>query len=106
MDDERLDDLLVDESMRLLQRTTAFSFSIDAILLGNFVNIPIQKGKILDLCTGNGVIPLLLSRRTKASIVGVEIQERIFSMAERNVVLNQLENRLKMIHGDLKEMKS
>src|SRR5699024_5519623 len=106
MDDERLDYLLADESMKIIQSPTAFSFSLDAILLGNFVNVPIQKGKILDLCTGNGVIPLLLSRRTKASIVGVEIQERIFNMAERNVVLNQLENRLKMIHGDLKEMKS
>jgi len=106
IDDERLDYLLADESMKIIQSPTAFSFSLDAILLAHFVNIPIQKGKILDLCTGNGVIPLLLSRRTKASIVGVEIQERIFNMAERNVELNQLENRLRMIHGDLKEMKS
>lgn len=106
IDDERLDYLLADESMKIIQSPTAFSFSLDAILLAQFANIPIQKGKILDLCTGNGVIPLLLSQRTKASIVGVEIQERIFNMAERNVELNKLKNQLSMIHGDLKEMKS
>lgn len=104
MDDERLDYLLADESMRIIQSPTAFSFSLDAILLAHFANIPIQKGKILDLCTGNGVIPLLLSRRSKASMIGVEIQERIVNMAQRNVELNQLDQQLTMLHGDLKDM--
>lgn len=104
IDDERLDYLVADQSMKIIQSPTAFSFSLDAVLLAQFANIPIQKGKILDLCSGNGVIPLLLSRRTKASIVGVEIQERIFHMAERNVTMNQLEHQISMIHGDLKDM--
>ena len=104
IDDERLDYLLADQTMKIIQSPTAFSFSLDAVLLAHFANIPIQKGKILDLCTGNGVIPLLLSKRTKASIVGVEIQERIFNMAERNVELNHLSEKIAMIHGDLKEM--
>lgn len=105
-DDERLDYLLADQTMKIIQSPTAFSFSLDAVLLAHFANLPIQKGNILDLCTGNGVIPLLLSKRTKASITGVEIQERIFKMAERNVELNHLGNRLTMIHGDLREMQS
>src|SRR5699024_11444592 len=63
-----------------------------------------KRGKILDLCTGNGVIPLLLSRRTNAEIVGVEIQQRIYDMAERNICLNDLDQQLSMIHGDLRKM--
>lgn len=103
-DDERIDYLLADESMQIIQSPTAFAFSLDAVLLANFVRIPIKRGTILDLCTGNGVIPLLLSKHTNAKITGVEIQERIFDMAERSVALNDLTEQLHMIHGDLKEM--
>lgn len=102
--DERIDYLLADETMQIIQSPTAFAFSLDAVLLAHFAHIPIKRGSILDLCTGNGAIPLLLSRRTKANITGVEIQERIFHMAERSFELNNLTDQLKVIHGDLKEM--
>lgn len=102
--DERFDYLLADESMKIIQSPSAFSFSLDAVLLAEFAYVPIKRGKILDLCTGNGVIPLLLSKRTQANITGVEIQERIFGMAERNVALNKLSDQINLIHGDLKEM--
>ncbi|MFC0274248.1 tRNA1(Val) (adenine(37)-N6)-methyltransferase [Metabacillus herbersteinensis] len=103
IDDERLDYLLA-EDLRIIQSPTVFSFSIDAVLLAKFAYMPIQKGRILDLCTGNGVIPLLLSTRTKGNIIGVEIQERLFEMAVRSVKYNHLEQQLEVIHGDLKEM--
>ncbi|WP_188456165.1 tRNA1(Val) (adenine(37)-N6)-methyltransferase [Virgibacillus oceani] len=103
-DDERLDYLLAEETMQIIQSPSAFSFSLDAVLLAHFAYVPIKKGTILDLCTGNGVIPLLLSRRTNANISGVEIQKRLFDMAARNVKLNELEKQINMIHGDLKEM--
>ncbi|WP_339230765.1 tRNA1(Val) (adenine(37)-N6)-methyltransferase [Oceanobacillus sp. FSL K6-2867] len=102
--DERMDYLLNDERMQIIQSPTAFAFSLDAVLLAHFAYVPIKRGKVLDLCTGNGVIPLLLSKRTNAEITGVEIQERIFHMAERNVKLNTLSDQLTMLHGDLKEM--
>ncbi len=57
---------------------------------------------MIDLCTGNGVVPLLLSTRTRAEIWGVEIQERLADMAVRNAEINGLEERLHMIQGDLK----
>ncbi|WP_243292592.1 tRNA1(Val) (adenine(37)-N6)-methyltransferase [Bacillus sp. FJAT-47783] len=101
--DERLDYLLA-EDLRIIQSPSVFSFSIDAVLLSKFVYMPIQKGNILDLCTGNGVIPLLLSTRTKGKITGVEIQERLFKMAERSVEYNQLSNQINIIHGDIKDM--
>ncbi len=102
-DDERLDYLL-DERMKIVQSPSVFNFSLDAVLLANFVYVPIQKGNLIDLCTGNAVIPLLLSERTKGTITGVEIQERIYDMAKRSIRYNQLENRLSVIHGDIKDM--
>ncbi|WNS75533.1 tRNA1(Val) (adenine(37)-N6)-methyltransferase [Bacillus sp. DTU_2020_1000418_1_SI_GHA_SEK_038] len=101
--DERLDYLLA-ENLRIIQSPTVFSFSLDAVLLARFVHVPIQKGLLIDLCSGNGVIPLFLSMRTKGSIIGVEIQERLFDMAKRSIEYNQLEARLQMIHGDIKEI--
>ena len=67
--DERLDYLLA-EDLRIIQSPSVFAFSLDAVLLAKFVNVPIQKGKIVDLCSGNGIIPLLLSTRTKGTITG------------------------------------
>lgn len=104
--DERVDYLLADESMKIIQSPTAFSFSLDAVLLAHFAYVPIKRGRILDLCSGNGVIPLLLSRRTQAEIIGVEIQERIANMAKRNIAMNDLQNRISIIQGDLKEMQT
>lgn len=103
-DDERIDNLLADASMQIIQSPSVFSFSLDAVLLANFANVPVKRGTILDLCTGNGVIPLLLSKRTNAAITGVEIQERIVGMARRNVEMNDLTGQISLIHGDLKEM--
>ncbi|MGD6857736.1 tRNA1(Val) (adenine(37)-N6)-methyltransferase [Bacillus infantis] len=101
--DERLDYLLA-EKLRIIQSPSVFSFSLDAVLLARFSYVPIQKGNLIDLCSGNGVIPLFLSSRTKGSITGVEIQERLYDMAVRSVEYNGLEDRIKMIHGDIKEM--
>ena len=101
--DERLDYLLAEE-LRIIQSPSVFSFSLDAVLLARFVSVPIVKGQIVDLCSGNGVIPLLLSKRTNATITGIEIQERLYDMAVRSIEYNDLSSRLHMIHGDIKEI--
>ncbi|WP_246945996.1 tRNA1(Val) (adenine(37)-N6)-methyltransferase [Bacillus pinisoli] len=101
--DERLDYLLAEE-LRIIQSPSVFAFSLDTVLLAKFVYVPIQKGNLIDLCTGNGVIPLLLSTRTKGTITGVEIQERIFQMAKRSVEYNALSEQIKIVHGDLNDM--
>ena len=102
-DDERLDYLLA-EDLRIIQSPSVFSFSLDAVLLSRFVSVPLQKGNIVDLCSGNGVIPLFLSARTKANIIGVEIQERLYDMAVRSIKYNKLEQQISMVHGDVKEI--
>jgi tRNA1(Val) A37 N6-methylase TrmN6 len=101
--DERLDYLLA-ENLRIIQSPTVFSFSLDAVLLARFAYLPIQRGNIIDLCTGNGVIPLLVSNRTKCTITGVEIQERLYDMATRSIEYNRLGNQINMIHGDIKDL--
>ncbi|EIT84203.1 methyltransferase [Fictibacillus macauensis ZFHKF-1] len=97
---ERLD-YLVDESLKIIQSPSVFSFSLDAVLLSRFAYVPIQKGKIADLCTGNGAVALLLTKRTKAHITGVEIQERLSDMAERSVQLNGLQEQITIHTGNL-----
>jgi tRNA1(Val) A37 N6-methylase TrmN6 len=99
---ERLDDLLT-QNLKIIQSDEVFSFSMDAVLLARFCSLP-ARGKILDLCSGNGVIPLLASTRTKAHITAVEIQERLFDMAQRNVRINKLETQIECIHTDLKKL--
>lgn len=101
--DERLDYLLIDETMKIIQSPTVFSYSLDAVLLAQFAYMPINRGDILDLCTGNGAIPLLLSKRTKGTITGLEIQPRLAHMASRSVALNNMEDRIHIVEGDLKE---
>jgi tRNA1(Val) A37 N6-methylase TrmN6 len=101
--DERLDYLLA-ENLRIIQSSSVFAFSLDAVLLARFVYVPIQKGNMIDLCSGNGVIPLFLSARTKGNIIGIEIQERLYDMAVRSIEYNHLQERLQMVHGDIKEM--
>ncbi|AMA74537.1 MULTISPECIES: tRNA1(Val) (adenine(37)-N6)-methyltransferase [Aneurinibacillus] len=100
--DERIDDLLT-KDMKIIQSKQVFCFSLDAVLLARFASLPIKRGRIIDLCTGNGVIPLLLSVRTECPIDAVEIQERLYDMAKRNVALNGLEDRITIYHGDVKE---
>lgn len=93
---------LLGEDRKIIQSPNVFSFSLDAVLLANFTYVPIKKGRIVDLCSGNGVIPLFLSTRSKANIIGVEIQSRLADMAQRSVQYNNLENQIEIKNVDLK----
>lgn len=102
---ERID-YIGKRELKIIQASDVFPFSLDAVLLAKFVHVPIQKGKIIDLCSGTGVIPIILSERTKAQIVAVEIQEKLCHMAERSVRLNELEHRIKIICQDINRLDS
>jgi tRNA1(Val) A37 N6-methylase TrmN6 len=99
---ERIDDLLTHE-LGIIQSEEVFSFSMDAVLLARFASIP-RRGRILDMCTGNGVIPILLSTRTGAPIEGIEIQPRLADMARRSVAMNDLQDQITIHEGDLREL--
>lgn len=99
---ERIDDLLT-QDIGIIQSDEVFSFSMDAVLLARFASIP-RRGRILDMCTGNGVVPLLLTTRSEAVIEGIEIQPRLADMARRSVVMNDLQDRVVIREGDLREL--
>lgn len=98
---ERIDDLMTESGLRIIQSREVFSFSLDAVLLSRFASVP-KYGRILDLCTGNGVIPMLLTTRTKAQIDAIEIQPRLADMARRSVEMNRLTGQITIIEQDLK----
>lgn len=98
---ERLDDLLTHD-LKIIQSSEVFSFSLDAVLLARFAGVP-PRGRVLDLCTGNGVIPMLLTTRTDATIDGVEIQPRLVDMARRSILLNGLTDKIYIVEHDLRE---
>lgn len=99
---ERVDDLLTHQ-LQIIQSDEVFSFSMDAVLLARFASVP-KYGKILDLCTGNGVVPILLSTRSEANIEGIEIQPRLADMARRSVEMNGLQDKILIREGDLREL--
>lgn len=100
-EDERIDQLMR-YGLDIIQSPSVFSFSLDAILLGEFAAVPRHnRAKIVDLCSGNGVVPLILSQKTESPITGIELQERLADMAERSVRMNQLDGQIHMIQGDL-----
>lgn len=97
---ERLDDLQCD-GLYLIQNPDKFCFGIDAVLLSNFVKVK-KDGYAVDLCTGSGIVPILLSAKTKAKkITGIEIQSDIADMASRSVSYNKLDEKIDIINDDI-----
>lgn len=82
--------------LKIYQDTEAFNFSIDSMLLADFVTINARTKKICDLCSGNAPIPLYLSLRTKSKIVGVEVQNNSYELAMHSIEVNELENQIEM----------
>ena len=88
-------DRLIPQQLDIIQSTGAFTFSIDALLLGNFARIrPKKRQLIVDFCSGNGVLPSLLSDKTEAPIHGIELQEEVADMARRSVQHNHLDDQI------------
>lgn len=100
---EILNDILGYPNRKIFQNTDFFSFSLDSVMLANFVTIRLRDKKILDLGTGNGVIPLILSLRTDKPIVGVDIQESLCNLAEKSVQYNQLSSQISIVCSDMKD---
>lgn len=99
-----LNDLLWDGDLKIFQDTEKFKFSIDSILLANFVTLNKSITKILDIGTGNAPIPLMLTKRINAKIDGVEIQKESFDLAEESIKYNNFDNQINLIYGDIKEI--
>lgn len=99
-----INDLIGYKDMKVVQNTDWFSFSLDSVLLPRFVTINKGTQNILDIGTGNAPIPLILSTRTDANIYGFEIQKDIYDLALETVQLNGLEEQIKIINNDIKNI--
>lgn len=96
---EQIDDLQY-KGLKLIQDDVHFRFGTDAVLLADFCDL--RKGDVaVDLGTGTGIIPVLLSKRTEARLLGLEIQPKAAALARRNMALNGLD--IDIIEGDLRE---
>ncbi len=99
---ERVDDLQRN-GLKIIQKTDGFCFGMDAVLLSGFAHVKPGE-RVLDMGTGTGIIPLLLSAKTPGKhFTALEIQEEIAKMAARSVAMNHLEEKIEVVNGDIKE---
>ncbi|MDY4743232.1 MAG: tRNA1(Val) (adenine(37)-N6)-methyltransferase [Lachnospira sp.] len=102
MINERIDDLMRD-GLKLIQNTDIFCFGMDAVLLSTYAKAG-KNDRVLDLGTGNGIIPVLMqSKNPGSTYTALEIQENSADLAIRNVELNNLSDRISVVKGDIKE---
>ena len=105
-EDEKIDEIGFG-GLKLIQSSEGFRYGVDAVVLADFAATLSSGGRrVFDLGTGSGVIPLILSHKMPKSVItGVELQRDSAERAERNVALNGLGNRIKIINSDIKDLK-
>lgn len=95
--------LLGYKNLKIVQDNEMFNFSLDSVLLPNFVTINKKIAKILDIGCGNAPIPLILSTKTNAQIIGVEIQKEVYDLALESIKLNNKEDQISIINKDIND---
>ena len=96
----RIDDL--GNGYKIIQNPDSFCFGTDSVLLSDFA-VAKYNQVVVDLCSGNGIIPILLCAKTRAEhITGIEIQKSSFDLAVQSIELNNLQDRVSFINDDLK----
>lgn len=101
---ERIDDLGI-KNLKIIQNKEYFCFGTDSVLLANFVKSEKSSNIIVDLCSGSGVIPVILSAKKKCDkIFGVELQSEMFDLFERNISYNKLNGKIYGVKEDIKEV--
>ncbi|MBO5376242.1 MAG: tRNA1(Val) (adenine(37)-N6)-methyltransferase [Bacilli bacterium] len=92
--------------MKIVQNNEYFNFSLDSVLLPNFVTLNKGIKKILDLGTGNAPIPLILSTLTNAELYGIELQKEVYDLAIESVKINSLTDRITIINDNMKNLEN
>ncbi|MCH3965372.1 MAG: tRNA1(Val) (adenine(37)-N6)-methyltransferase [Clostridium sp.] len=102
-EDETLDDLQI-KGIHIIQKKNAFRFGVDSVLLANFARIR-PKIKVIDLCSGTGIIPFIIAGKTSAEhITGIEIQRDMVDMAKRSIAFNKMEDRISFVDKDITDV--
>ena len=97
-----LNDILGYKGLKLYQAPDCFCFSLDSVVLANYCKIRKRDANIVEFCSGNGVVSIIMSRRTNANIVGIEIQKKLYDMANESLDYNNLNDRITFINDDIK----
>ncbi len=100
-----INDLFDYNNFKIVQDDELFKFSLDSILLAEFVEPLKPTEKVLDLCTGNGAIPLILSYYYQNQMVAFEIQKYVSKLAKESVSLNHKENQIQIVQADIHNLK-
>lgn len=95
---------LLDSKYNIYQDDEWFKFSLDSVLLANFVTINLRTKSIVDLATGNAPIPMLFTFRTNAHIFGIEYQDCVYDLAVESIKENNLEDKVEIIRGDVRNI--
>lgn len=101
-----LNDLYDYVPLKIYQDDSYFKFSLDSVLLAEFVNINNRVKNIIELCAGNCAVSMILSTRTKANITAVEVQEEIYNLGKESIEYNDLSDRINLINSDIKDIKN
>lgn len=101
---KQIHELLGYENIKIVQDDQMFSFSVDSMLLADFIKVSYKTKNIIDLCCGNAPIPLFLTLKTKAMITGVEIQKDVYELAKESIKINKMEKQINVINNDLKDI--
>ena len=96
-----INDLVYFDNLKIVQNKNYFNLSLDSILLPNFAPITENTKNILDLCTGNAPVPLVLTTKTNAKIIGVELQKEVFELAKESVEINNLSTQITLINDNI-----
>ena len=96
-----INDLVYFDNLKIVQNKNYFNFSLDSILLPNFAPITENTKNILDLSTGNAPVPLVLTTKTNAKIIGVELQKEVFELAKESVEINNLSTQIELINDNI-----
>lgn len=101
-----LNEVLGYDNLKIFQSSEFFSFSLDSVVLANYTNIRKKDNKIIDFCSGNAIVPLILSKRCDKRLEAIEIQEKLYSLALKSIDYNNLSDRITLYNEDVKDFSS
>lgn len=92
-----VNDLVGYDNLKIVQNSKYFNFSLESVMIPKFCVLK-NNMKIIDFCTGNAPIPMILSTLTDSNIIGVELQKEIYDLAVQSIMINNLEDRITLLN--------
>ena len=96
---------IVGKNLKIYQDDEYFKFSLESVLLPNFVEVRLRDKKIIDLCSGNCPIPLILSEKTNIPIYAIELQKEVYELGIKSIKINNKENQITLLNEDVCNLK-